>query len=284
MTKAFCPGHITCFFSPVISSDVLTSGSLGAGIRLDKGTNVTLEERSDPRIMITMDGEACDAPVTRRVIEMMAPGRGFDVTIENELPVSQGFGMSAAGAVAVGLCISAVTGADIFDAYKAAHTAELQTGSGMGDVAGIMGGRQPVRVKAGLPPFGKVVDTGIEMKISVAVLGPPLRTGSVLGDKGKMSSIEQNGERCVREYMNDHSESSLYRISSSFSELIGLETADVKRALSSIREHNSASMCMLGNSIFTDAGKDVLQEILGNDAEVTECVSSADGPRIIRKA
>ena len=284
MTKAFCPGHITCFFSPAVSNDVFTSGSLGAGIRLDKGATVTLEERSDPRTEITMDGEACDAPVTRRVIEIMAPGRGFDVTVENELHVSQGFGMSAAGAVAAGLCISSVTGADEFDAYRAAHTAELQMGGGMGDVAGIMGGRQPVRVKAGIPPFGRVVDTGIELKMSVAVLGPPLRTGSVLGDISTMSVIRQAGESCVKEYMNDHSEDSLYRTSSSFSEQIGLETADVKRALSLLREHDRASMCMLGNSIFTDAGKDVLQEILGNDAEATECVSSADGPRIIRKA
>jgi len=284
MTKAFCPGHITCFFSPVLTDNVLTSGSLGAGIRLDKGAAVTLEERSDPRIEITMDGEACVASVSRRVMEIMAPGRGFDVTVENELPVSQGFGMSAAGAVAVGLCVSAVTGADEFDAYRAAHNAELEKGGGMGDVAGIMGGGQPVRVKAGIPPFGRAVDTGIGLKMSVAVLGPPLRTDSVLGDGSTMTRIQQIGERFVREYLNDPSEDSLYRISSSFSELIGLETAGVRKALSLLRKDHKASMCMLGNSIFTDAGKDELRETLESDAEVIECASSAEGPKIIHKA
>ena len=284
MTKAFCPGHITCFFSPVLTNNALTSGSLGAGIRLDKGVFVTLEERSDSRTEVTMDGKVCDVPVTRRVIEIMAPGRGFDVNVENELPMSQGFGMSAAGAVAAGLCLSAATGADEFDAYRAAHTAELEKGGGMGDVSGIMGGGQPVRVKAGIPPFGRVVDTGIELKMSVAVLGPPLRTDSVLSDGSTMTRIQQIGERFVREYLNDPSEDSLYRISSSFSELIGLETAGVRKALSLLRKDRNASMCMLGNSIFTDAGKDELLEILGSDAEVIECASSAEGPKIIHKA
>jgi len=284
MTKAFCPGHITCFFSPALSNDVLTSGSLGAGIRLDKGVTVTAEERRDTKVMITMDGEECDAPVSRRVAELMAPGRGFDIVIENQLPVSQGFGMSAAGAVAAGICLSRIVGAEEFGAYKAAHTAELETKSGMGDVAGIMGGRQPIRVKAGIPPFGRVTDTEIEMKVTVAVLGPPLRTGSVLNDKGTMQQIRDIGERCVRDYTDRPSEDSLYTISSLFSEHIGLETADVKKALSLLRKNNRASMCMLGNSIFTDACADDVRKILGNDTEVFECISCAHGPKIIHKA
>jgi pantoate kinase len=283
MTKAFCPGHITCFFSPELTNDVLTSGSLGAGIRLDKGVTVTAEERRDIEIRITMDGAECNAPVSRRVAEIMVPGRGFDIIIENDLPVSQGFGMSAAGAVAAGLCISCITGAEEFNAYKAAHTAELENKSGMGDVAGIMGGRQPVRVKSGIPPFGRVTDTGIEMKVTVAVLGPPLRTGSVLNDSTTMHRIQKIGERCVRDYMDRPSEAYLYDLSSSFSENIGLETADVREALSLLRKNNRASMCMLGNSIFTDACADSVRKILGSDTEVIECVSCAEGPKIIRK-
>ena len=284
MTKAFCPGHITCFFSPALSNDVLTSGSLGAGIRLNKGVTVTAEERRDAEIKITMDGAECNAPVSRRVAELMAPGRGFDIIIENDLPVSQGFGMSAAGAVAAGICLGCVIGAEEFSAYKAAHTAELENKSGMGDVAGIMGGRQPVRVKAGIPPFGRVTDTGIEMKVTVAVLGPPLRTGSVLNDNAAMQRIRDAGERCVRGYTDRPSEAYLYDLSSSFSEYIGLETEDVKEALSLLRKTNRASMCMLGNSIFTDACADDVRKILGNDTEVFECISCAEGPRLIRKA
>jgi len=284
MTKAFCPGHITCFFSPALSNDVLTSGSPGAGIRLDKGVTVTVEERRGTKVMIIMDGKECDAPVSRRVAELMAPGRGFDIIIENELPVSQGFGMSAAGAVAAGLCLSCIIGAEEFDACKAAHTAELEMKSGMGDVAGIMGGRQPVRVKAGIPPFGRVTDTGLKMKVTVAVLGPPLRTGTVLNDDTTMKRIREIGERCVRDYMDEPSEDSLYSISSLFSEQIGLETDDVKKALSLLRKNHRASMCMLGNSIFTDACADDVRKLLGNNAEVIECASCAEGPRVIHRA
>ena len=103
MTKAFCPGHITCFFHPVRTNDVLTTGSRGVGIRISRGATVTLEERSDARVEIVMDGVSSEAKVTRKVLELIRPGEGFDVTIENGLPVSQGFGMSAAGAIAVAI-------------------------------------------------------------------------------------------------------------------------------------------------------------------------------------
>ena len=284
MTKAFCPGHITCFFSPMLTDDPMTSGSLGAGIRLDKGVTVALEERSDAKIVTTMDGETCDAKVSKRVIEMMAPGTGFDVTMENELPVSQGLGMSAAGAVAVGLCVSSFTGADELDAYRMAHIAELEKRGGLGDVAGIMGGRQPVRIKAGIPPFGRVIDTGITMKVTVATLGPKVNTGSVLGDNEAMGRIRRVGIQCVNEYINKPTESSLYEISSRFSRSIGLETTEIRNALLSMRAHHKASVCMLGNTIFTDASKTETSEILGDDISVTECSSCSKGPKITRKA
>ena len=94
MTFAFCPGHITCFFHPVRTDSVETTGSRGAGIRLSLGAHVTVEERSDSVVEITMDGRPSDAKVTRYVIGKVCPDRGFDVTIENDLPVGQGFGMS----------------------------------------------------------------------------------------------------------------------------------------------------------------------------------------------
>ncbi len=56
MTSVFCPGHITCFFEPVRSNAIMETGSRGVGIKLSKGTTVTLEERSDDRLEVMMDG------------------------------------------------------------------------------------------------------------------------------------------------------------------------------------------------------------------------------------
>ena len=57
MTSVFCPGHITCFFEPVRSNAIMETGSRGVGIKLSKGTTVTLEERSDDRLEVMMDGK-----------------------------------------------------------------------------------------------------------------------------------------------------------------------------------------------------------------------------------
>ena len=96
MVKAFCPGHITCFFQPSDpgQADLLRRGSSGAGIRLSLGSEVVLEERSDDRVRVAIDGVETSAPVTEYVMSQMLPGRGYDVIVSNGLPCGEGFGMS----------------------------------------------------------------------------------------------------------------------------------------------------------------------------------------------
>ena len=284
MTRAFCPGHITCFFSPVVTDDPITTGSVGAGIRLNKGVLVTIEERTDRTVSVTADGKRTETKLFQDVIGTLAPGRGFDVTVDNQLPVSQGMGMSAAGAVAAGLCASVFSEKNEFDAYKAAHIAELRNKSGMGDVAGILGGRQPIRVSAGLPPFGRTIDTGLRMNVTIAVLGPKISTDTVLSNGEVMRKISAAGKECVNSYLNIRTERALYELSSRFSSSVGLETAEIKDALSLLRKDHGASMCMLGNSIFTNASEKTAIEVLGADAHVISCSSGAEGPKIIRRA
>ena len=286
MIKAFCPGHITGFFAPVITDDALTTGSIGAGIRLSKGVTVTIEGRaSNRKTRITMDGEdRTDAKITEHVVNALGPDKTFDITIENELPLSQGMGMSAAGAIALGLCITMLKGMNEEEAYKAAHIAEVVNGGGLGDVAGILGGKQTIRLKAGMPPYGRTVDTGLDIKLSVVVLGPELETGNVLSDRGAMKKITASGTECVNRYVSGPSEKLFYELSSQFSKNIGLESKKVKRALSVLRENgHMASMCMLGNSIFTNADEDQVCEVLG-DVNVIQCASSDLLPSATRRA
>ncbi|MCL2711863.1 MAG: pantothenate kinase [Methanomassiliicoccaceae archaeon] len=284
MMKAFCPGHISCFFSPVVTDDVMTTGSLGAGIRLNTGVTVTAEERCDKKIMIIMDGSPCKAEITENVVKIISPDTGFDIIIENDLPLSQGMGMSAAGAVATGLCMTSFTEADEYEAYKAAHIAEVMNKGGLGDVAGIIGGSTPIRLKAGIPPYGRVIDPSLNIKFTVAVVGPRIVTKNILSDRNIMKRVSSAGEFCLNEYMNSQTEKMLYSLSSLFSERITLETKEIKNALNLLRKDHDASMCMLGNSIFTNANEKETRNILGDDVKIFSCSPSSDGPRIIRKA
>ena len=278
MTSVFCPGHITCFFEPVKSNAIMETGSRGVGVKLSKGTTVTLEERTDDKIEITMDGEVCGCDITRAAI-LMSSSRGYDVTIENDLPVGQGFGMSASGAIAAAYCACIIEGKSLDTAFLNAHIAEVVGGGGLGDVSAITcKSHVPIRKEAGLPPEGETVDSGLKFdKLSIAVFGEPLSTGSVLNDKKTSDKLRKFGSSCVNEFIEKSSVDVLFDLSRRFSDEIGLETPVMKKALKKLPR---GAMCMLGHSIFTDAPIDVLEDM---GLETYECSSTDSLPFICKE-
>ena len=287
MVSAFCPGHITCFFSPAgnAGGDILSRGSLGAGIRASRGTHAEVRESSATRFV--MDGKETDLPVTRLVLEELAPGCSFEVNIRNELPCGEGFGMSASGAVAVALCVAEIVGASAERAFEAAHIADIRGGGGLGDVSALTClGHQPVRVREGLPPRGEVIATDVYFPaLNLVVLGPKMHTGDTLRDPAVRDRIAAVGKAALSDYLKDPSEFSLYSISNEFSAACGVESREVSSALSKMHEAGyPAAMCMLGNSIFTDAPADVIRDILGDDAGIYVCDSTDQPAEITRKA
>lgn len=278
MTSVFCPGHITCFFEPVRSNAIMETGSRGVGIKLSKGTTVTLEERSDDRLDVMMDGKECRCDITRAAI-LMTSSRGFDVTIENDLPVGQGFGMSASGAIAAAYCACTFEDKPLDTAFLNAHIAEVVGGGGLGDVSALMcESHVPIRVEPGLPPEGEIRDSGLRFeKLSLAVLGGPLDTGTTLRDKATSKRIGDAGSKCVKEFIANPNIDSLFRLSRSFSKDVGLETPALRKVLSKIP---NSGMCMLGHSVFSDCPKDVLEDM---GLEVYECSSVDSMPIICRE-
>ena len=244
-----------------------------------------VEEISGAVSRIVMDGEAVSAPVTESVLRQMAPGRGFEVRIDNDLPCGEGFGMSAAGAIAVALCLSELTDSTRQCAFEAAHTAEIEGGGGLGDVSALYClAHQPVRVREGLPPSGMVIGTGVEFpSLTLAVLGPKMHTGSVLSNPVRRAAIAASGASAVDEYLRSPSVDSLYALSNAFSKEAGVECPAVTEALVRIRRAGGrAAMCMLGNSIFTDLPPEEAQDLL-EDARIFVCASTDRPAEIIRK-
>ena len=287
MVKAFCPGHITCFFQPSDpgQADLLRRGSRGAGLRLSLGSEAVLEERSDDRVRVTIDGVETSAPVTEYVMSQMLPGRGYDVIVSNGLPCGEGFGMSASGAIAVALCAADILGEGMPAVYRAAHKADIVGGGGLGDVSAISCPvHQPVRVDPGLPPRGRVVGTGIRFeRLTLAVLGSRMDTGKVLADGTAFRSISSAGEKAMGEFMRSPDKGALFRISNGFSASSGVEGPEVASAIARLRSAGMMSaMCMLGNSIFADASEDEVREVLG-DVRTYACSSTDELPKVIRR-
>jgi Predicted archaeal kinase (sugar kinase superfamily) len=285
MIKAYCPAHITCFFRPTESSDVLSKGSLGAGIRLESGTIVSMEERvGNTRILL--NGVPADAKITQFVLEKTIPEKGVELNIETQLPFGQGFGMSASGAIAAALCASEISGADRYDSFVAAHIADIEGGGGLGDVAALMTeAHQPVRLKAGIPPKGVIIDTRLSFdRVTVVVLGLNMKTSDILKDSSKYNAIMSAGGSTVTDYMKDVTKERLFDISNRFSTISGVEQNNVSDAIGKLKEKGIRSaMCMLGNSIFSEASEDEIKEVLGEDIWTFSTRSTNESARIIRK-
>ena len=277
--QVFVPGHISCTFRPVMGPAYDTSGSLGFGIRLNLGCRADVQLRDDDRINIKINGKDSEAAITRAALELMGSGRGMDARLEHDLPLEQGFGSSASGTYAATLALASLIGSDPASALDATHRMEFSMGGGLGDLLAIDSTYGvPVRTSPGLPGrSGRTEDSGLNFsKLSLAVFDEPLNTGSVLRNENHMKRIVQAGDSALEDFRRDRTIDGLFKISNRFSESIGLESEKVKWALGEIRENGfHAGMCMLGNSIYTDAPMEFLQDNL-KETRLFSAASNSD--------
>ncbi len=161
-------GHITLFFTVEKEGRLLRNqGSRGVGINIQHGVKVTLSIKDeegdiqDSTINVTdfQNQEKTDSgKFYSELIEDLVHARlvnsypSFDITISLELPTSQGFGMSAAGLIAVALAFRNYSKRGAIDQYyRICHRIERQNGSGLGDVLGIFAGGVEIRLQPGAP-------------------------------------------------------------------------------------------------------------------------------------
>ena len=159
--KAHVGGHITLIFSVKDDSErLLEQGSRGAGISLDRG--VIIEATCEPgNGQLVMNGDAPSGELHRMVLEELSthdPSFGeydWNISHEGQLPASQGFGLSAAGAIACALAIQRTLDVDEeiarSRAIHIAHRVERRLSGGLGDVAALHSGGIELRLEPGCP-------------------------------------------------------------------------------------------------------------------------------------
>src|SRR5437899_1415009 len=134
-SEAFCPGHVTAFFEVVEDPDPRKKGSRGAGLCLSLGVRTVARVREAPRtsIDILVNGRRQKADVTQAVADKILRNGSFEVKIlsESPLPVSQGFGVSAAGALSTALALDDALerGTPREELVTIAHEADVECGS-----------------------------------------------------------------------------------------------------------------------------------------------------------
>ena len=171
MISVFVPSHITGFFSIFDNEDPLVKGSLGAGVLLDKGVVTEISKSSHenenvfdyPCILINGKVDDYNQNIILATIDLMKKDFDFDlgdVTINQtiQVPIGCGLGTSAAAAIGCAICINEFfeLGLSMDECGQYAHLAEIELGTGLGDVIGEMSRGIVLRTKPGAPGYGEV--------------------------------------------------------------------------------------------------------------------------------
>ena len=266
---AFVPGHITGFFSVQSAAKPAQSGSRGAGVTLTDGVEVTVTPGSGCRL----NGEAASITAVDSVRSRLGVEAAIDAT--TPLPLGAGFGVS--GALALGTALAANA---VFDCGKSenelitmAHCAEVEAGTGLGDVVAQARGGLPIRIDPGSPSHGRLDGVAARPRIEYVTFGE-LSTADVLADDTE--ALSRAGESALSHLLEWPTLDRFMSAAREFADDADLLTDDVADAIDAVDEAGGdAAMAMLGDTVF--AVGDGLSAA-GYDPE--RCRTDAGGARL----
>ncbi|KYK22391.1 hypothetical protein AYK21_00205 [Thermoplasmatales archaeon SG8-52-2] len=284
-SRAFAPGHISGFFEPIYNSDINRTGSRGAGINITFGSvsEVFCEGSTSQAIDVFINNKKSNAPVIRLALKYLIGDNPLKVVVKTkyEIPVGQGFGMSAAGALSSTYALAKILKISSNEALRASHFAEVQLKTGLGDVIASSFGGIEIRKSAGLPPWGVIEHIPGKGDLVLCVVGKKLDTKKILEDANKATKIVDYGKFCTKKILEKPSVENLFALSKVFTENTNLADEKVMGAIDSASKFGLASMCMLGNSIFAMGKTDELCNALSSYGKIFVCSVDEFGARII---
>lgn len=255
---AFVPGHVTAFFGVHRAGDPYRTGSTGAGIVLEDGVEVTVDP-GEP-LSVTVNADAVEPGPVTAVLETLGVEGG--VRARTRLPPGAGFGVS--GALALGTALSANAVADeprsSNELIRIAHRAEVEAGTGLGDVVAQARGGVPVRLEPGAPPHGVLDGVPATARVEYLSFGQ-LATAEVI--TGDTATLTDAGERALDRLQGRPTLPALFQAARAFAAEADLVTPRVAEAVDDVTAAGGeACMAMLGETVvaldsgLSDAGYD----------------------------
>ena len=251
--SVFVPGHITGFFN-IENHDVsLKNGSCGAGFLLGKGVKTSIS----PSDSLVVDVNQGDDTVINEVLSIMEIETNFKVTQDIQLPIGAGFGTSAASALSLTLALN-----EFFDLNyskelcgQIAHMAEVNLGSGLGDVIAQTGHGLVLRTSPGAPGIGEIESFEHDVYIAWKTFSG-IETSEIIQDPAHKEVISASGLKYLELFENDSSLRNFLDFSNKFSHETKLMSNEVKNLVdyfNSMDDILGSSMAMLGNTVFAFA-------------------------------
>ncbi|MDP6662164.1 MAG: hypothetical protein QF760_02235 [Candidatus Thalassarchaeaceae archaeon] len=167
-----CGAHLTLLFAiDDLALGLEQQGSVGAGLCIEDGTEAIAKGEDGGRsLVVSFLGESYNSTMYDEVLEVLCsvvPEAGelaWELSIKVGLPVSQGFGMSASGAIAAAMAFQRALGIPheecLRRSFLVAHIVERSRSSGLGDTTALAAGGVERRLVAGSPFSGPGLDNG----------------------------------------------------------------------------------------------------------------------------
>ncbi len=285
--EAFCPGHVTAFFEVCDDPDPRKKGSRGAGLSLSLGVTTVARVREATRasLEILVNGRKARAEVTEAAARKVLGDRSYEVKLlsDTPLPVSQGFGVSSAAALSTTLALDDALGLGLprNELVALAHVAEVDCGTGLGDVVPASLGGMDLRLRPGAPGHADVRTFEVRRDLLLAVVGPELLTRAVLRDARKVAAINAHGGACVDAFKREPTFERLFDLGNRFGEETGLAGKTVLEVVRASRMFGRATMAMLGNSVFAEAGREELATLYRKFGTILRCEVDGGGARVL---
>jgi pantoate kinase len=266
--RAFAPAHVSGIFVPRVEArDPRRRGSVGAGLVLSAGVAASALWRPARRPSVRLATDRPGRfPISEEVARRLGAARpgALTVHLRHDLPIGQGFGSSAAGALATGLAVAEALEIPRRRAVEVAHLADLFGGGGLGGVAAILGGGLEVRVRPGVPPFGRVVRRTVDRPLLVGTIGPPIRSPGVLRDPDRLARFAAAAPLFDRLAAHPTWEA-FWSVSERFTGAVRLAPPRLDDVLRGLRRRGArAAQAMFGRSFFAapppgDRGADLVR-------------------------
>ena len=248
--EAFVPGHVTGFFTIHRDDDPTKTGSQGAGLTLSDGVTVTVRPAEETTVRCN------DVPVEMDAVETVLDTLQATARVDGQtpLPIGSGFGVSGAMALGTALAVN-----ESFDRRLSenelvtiAHGAEVQAGTGLGDVVAQARGGAPIRLEPGGPQDNLLDAIPARSPVEYHTLGE-LSTADVIS--GDTDLLDQAGKRGLSRVVEEPTLSSFMRASRQFAREAELLTPEVRDVILDVNEAGGdASMAMLGKTVFSIDG------------------------------
>ena len=245
---AFAPGSVTTIFVPQAAES-----SLGVSFATDDGVTALVEPASATSVIL--DGRRADvAPVSGVLRRLDAPAT--TVHLDTDLPIGCGFGVSGAATLAAALAANTEfqLGYTREELVEASHRAEVEAGTGLGDVF--------IQNRGGL-----VWDVGDGIRhsrrtapVEYASFGE-IATADVLGDEGAMERVRRAGQEAIETIQLPTSLRTIFEVSWGFAGSTELATDRIAEVVARIRnEGGAATMAMIGKTVVATGETGILDD------------------------